>query len=213
MAFSLFRNTLLGGAILAAAVATAAPASAGVVVDFGFVPLGGTLTYTPDGAISGASTISGLGSIPLYIGNTIGGDDTTGISIGSFPTLNWHDPITFTPGLQPLVPTVTETFTGTGGTYNVVFNTLFAQSVPGSTSLTWVLEGTLTPPASLGDPTQPIFLSTAFTNVSNSNAASTNVSFTETSSLPPVITTPEPASMAVLGMGLLGIGISRRRKG
>ena len=213
MAFRSFRNTLLGGAILAAAVAMAAPASAGVVVDFGSVPLGGAITYTPDGAISGANTISGLATIPSYVVNTIGGDDTTGVALGSFPTLSWSDPITFVAGTQLLASPVSESFTGTGGTYNVVFNTLFAQSVPGSTSLTWVLEGTLTPPASLGDPTQAIFLSTAFTNVSSSNLASTNVSFTETSTPPPIITTPEPASMAVLGMGLLGMGISRRRKG
>ena len=84
MAFRSFRNTLLGGAILAAAVAMAAPASAGVVVDFGFVPLGGAITYTPDGAISGANTISGLATIPSYVVNTIGGDDTTGSRSAAF---------------------------------------------------------------------------------------------------------------------------------
>jgi hypothetical protein len=201
------RNVLFGGAVAAAALIGAAPAFAGVIVDFGFVPLGGTISYTPDGAIGSSNEVSGLGSITAYSVNNVHADDTTGVALSAPVSLNWNDPISFVQGLQSIA-TVTESFTTAAGTYDATFNELFAQSTPGSTSLAWVLEGTLTLPDAT---TQPVFLSASFTNVGNSNGTSTNVSFTETSNPPPIITTPEPVSMAVLGVGLLGLGVVRRR--
>jgi hypothetical protein len=208
MTFRSFRNALLGGAMLASTVAVTAPALAGVVVDFGFTPGLSSVSYSPNGAIGNAGTISGLATITSYNLNTLGLDDTTGINGSSVISLAWSDPISFTQGTQTLATPVTETFTGTGGTYAATFGSLFAQSTPGSTSLAWVLEGTLTPPTG---PTQDVFLSAAFTNISSSNTASTDVSFTETSSPPPIITTPEPVSMALLGFGMVALGAVRRR--
>jgi hypothetical protein len=206
MPFRSFRHALLGGAMLTATVAVAAPAFADVVVDFGFTTSGlSDITYSPNGAIGDSTTISGLVNTLGYNINAVGSDDTTGVTT---VTVNWNDPISFTPGTtQPLLVNVTQTFTGTSGTYDATFTSIYALESPGSTSLTWVLDGILTLP---DDQTQDIYLSAAFTNITGSNDGTTNVSFTETSTAP--IPTPEPATMAVLGMGLLGVGVARRRK-
>jgi hypothetical protein len=207
MALCSFRQALLGGVILVSAVAVAAPAFADVIVDFGLTTFGGNITYSPDGALGNSTTITGLGSIASYAVNTIGSDDTTGVALGTPVVINWNDPISFTSGTTQPLPVVTESFTGAGGTYYATFTSIYALESPGSTSLTWILDGLLTLP---DDETQDIYLSAAFTNVMGTNAGTTDVSFTETSTAP--IPTPEPATMTVLGMGLLGLGIARRRK-
>ena len=208
MAFRSFRQALLGGVMLVGIVAVAAPAFADVIVDFGLTTFGGNITYDPNGALGNSNTINGLGSIASYAVNTVGTDDTTGVGLATAVIVNWSDPISFTTGTtETLAIPVTESFSGAGGTYSATFDSLFSQSTPGSTSLTWILEGILTLP---DDATQDVFLSAAFTNVTGSNDGTTDVSFTETSTAP--IPTPEPASIAVIGMGLLGLGVTRLRK-
>jgi hypothetical protein len=208
VAFRSFRQALLGGVMLVGIVAVAAPAFADVIVDFGLTTFGGNITYDPTGALGDSNTITGLGSIVSYAVNTVGTDDMTGVGLATAVNVNWSDPISFTTGTtETLAIPVTESFSGAGGTYSATFDSLFSQSTPGSTSLTWILEGILTLP---DDATQDVFLSAAFTNVTGSNDGTTDVSFTETSTAP--IPTPEPASIAVIGMGLLGLGAARLRK-
>lgn len=215
------RGALLAGAVAAVAAWGAAPAHAGVVVDFGFTTSGlESISYSPQGAIGDATDINHLGTISGYSLNSIGGDDTT--TIGDDPTISLIFPLIdsihqleFNPGSQPVLDgPVTETFTSADGTYSASFGTIFAPAHAISTNIGLVLSGTLTLPAGAGGGTQPVFLSMSFTNVDNSNTTTTDVSFTETSIPPPSISTPEPASMAVLGMALLGLGaVRRRRKG
>jgi hypothetical protein len=204
-----FRDALLGGVALAATALVAAPASAAVILDFGFVPLGGSLTYSPSaGNLGNATSISGFSSITSYVVNTIFAPDTTGVLSGSTVGLTLPNTVSFVPGLQS-ISAVTKTFTGSAGAYSVVFNQLFAAGNVAGDSMAWVLEGIATLPA--GGGTQPDFLTAAFTSASLGTA---NVSFTETSTAPAIIitTTPEPASMAILGAGLLALGAARRRR-
>jgi hypothetical protein len=218
-----FRNALLGGAVFATAAINVAPAVAGVVVDYGFSQFvsGGSITF--NGATLGSSTSIDFSHVTSYFVNTVGSDDQTGAFNGESIALvfGMTSPITnFALGNQSLTSSASGNWTkswntagqqscaaGSGcedGAYSAIFTSLFVTS-SGPNNLTWVLSGTLTLP---DETTQPDFLSAAFTTVGGN---SVNVSWTQTSTQP-VIGTPEPVSTTILGVGLLGIGVARRRR-
>ena len=108
------------------------------------------------------------------------------------------------------VPTVlgqsfTKVFTTSSGTFTELLTVI--QVTPGPTAMSISATGTIDDGPGGFDPT-PVFFSASWTQNSGPGTQ-INGSFNN-STIP--VTTPEPASLAVLGAGLLGLGMVRRRR-
>ena len=211
MSVPFLRNALLAGAC-AAAIGVASPAFASyVAVDFSFGPLSEDLSYTNSANdLYQATSVSGLPGSDLNVSTASGASGvlTAGDSSVSLSGL----PGPFTSGTQSA--DVSETFASSYGDYTAVFDSLLSVADKNSPdALTWYLSGTLTTPdSSPGDGgTEPIYLTVSLSN--SGPDTSTSVTYNESSQAPaPLNNVPEPTTLAVISMGLIGLGTARMSK-
>ena len=195
------RNALLGGAFLAVAI-SATPANA--------VPTshttnwnatgGSTQTYTPNG---GVTLLSNATAVTQGSDQSIQTLTGPGGAVGQIITFS-PDPLAVPIGVSGAFG---PSFTAQWGTYTFTSTSGAYQRSAITDSIAFLFQGTFADSTNVLA-SQAASLSESFTQA----AAGGLIGFSATFATPPFVPTPEPATMAILGAGFLGLAAARRRK-
>ena len=186
-------------AIVASFVLMGAASAANIDTEFNFVPFG-TLDCGVGCNITTATSISS--GAPLQVSSIL--TDNTGLASGDAVSLTSTMPLTVGATFQKSWTTALGTFTA---------DLTVTSRTTGATSLGIDATGTVTETTVLSgaalDPS-PDFYSAAYTQ-NGGPGSQINASFNN-STTPPTPPVPEPTSIALLGVGLLSLGVVANRK-
>lgn len=171
-----------------------------VSVGFNFIPFGGTLTAITGDITTSTSVSFAGGNYQINGIDTMATTNNIGVALNGLVTLTNPMPLTFG-------ATFIKTFIAGGRTFT---ETLTVDSVATSASSRSITAfGTIDDGPGGFDPT-PVFFSASYTQ-NGGPGAQINASFNN-STVPMVIQVPEPASLALVGLALAGLGLTTRRR-